>query len=106
MIAGNYWDELSASAKSEEFRAQQEDYVSLSFDTISASGPNAAIVHYIPSPDTNREIDDTSTYLLDSGAQYKGEGETGRKRVTERWILITVHQFCFVWCICVCGRKF
>lgn len=25
---------------------EQEDYVSLSFDTISSSGPNAAVIHY------------------------------------------------------------
>lgn len=71
VIAGTYWDELSAAAKSEEFRSQQEDFLSLSFDTISAAGPNAAVIHYSPSPETNRQIDDQSTYLLDSGAQYK-----------------------------------
>ncbi|XP_063592156.1 xaa-Pro aminopeptidase 1-like [Penaeus indicus] len=71
VIAGTYWDELSAVAKSEEFRSQQQDYLSLSFETISASGPNAALIHYSPSPETNRQIDDQSTYLLDSGAQYK-----------------------------------
>ncbi|XP_047495014.1 xaa-Pro aminopeptidase 1-like [Penaeus chinensis] len=71
VIAGTYWDELSAAAKSEEFRSQQQDYLSLSFETISASGPNAAVIHYSPSPETNRQIDDQSTYLLDSGAQYK-----------------------------------
>ncbi|MDK2413724.1 M24 family metallopeptidase, partial [Aphanizomenon sp. 202] len=57
VIAGTYWDELSAAAKSEEFRSQQEDFLSLSFDTISASGPNAAVIHYSPSPETNRQID-------------------------------------------------
>uniref|UniRef100_A0A803JD02 Adducin 3 n=1 Tax=Xenopus tropicalis TaxID=8364 RepID=A0A803JD02_XENTR len=38
--------EISASDKAEEFRRQQEDFVELSFATISSSGPNAAIIHY------------------------------------------------------------
>ncbi len=32
--------------KSEEFRAQQADFVSLSFPTIAGAGANGAIIHY------------------------------------------------------------
>ena len=43
----------------------------LSFDTISGSGPNGAIVHYKASPETNRPITMNSLYLVDSGGQYE-----------------------------------
>lgn len=63
-------DELSASDKLEDFRKKQADFRDLSFDTISAAGPNGAIVHYKSSPETNRKITGDILYLLDSGGQY------------------------------------
>ncbi|KAB7498778.1 Xaa-Pro aminopeptidase 1 [Armadillidium nasatum] len=69
--AGNSWNEISAADRLEKFRAEQEYYHSLSFDTISAFGSNGAIIHYSPSPETNKEITNQSLYLLDSGGQYK-----------------------------------
>ncbi|KAG8135645.1 putative X-prolyl aminopeptidase protein [Naja naja] len=38
--------EIIASDKAEEFRRQQENFVDLSFATISSTGPNGAIIHY------------------------------------------------------------
>nr|XP_009670644.1 PREDICTED: xaa-Pro aminopeptidase 1 isoform X2 [Struthio camelus australis] len=38
--------EIIAADKAEEFRSQQEDFVELSFATISSTGPNGAIIHY------------------------------------------------------------
>ncbi|XP_068204173.1 uncharacterized protein [Palaemon carinicauda] len=68
---GKYWDEFSAAEKVEEFRSQQKDFVSTSFATISAFGSNGAVIHYHPQRETNKQIDNTSLYLLDSGGQYK-----------------------------------
>ncbi|XP_064108547.1 uncharacterized protein LOC135216931 isoform X1 [Macrobrachium nipponense] len=68
---GKYWDEFSAAQKVEEFRSQQKDFVSTSFATISAFGSNGAVIHYHPQRETNKQIDNTSLYLLDSGGQYK-----------------------------------
>lgn len=48
----------------------QEGYVAASFETISASGPNGAIIHYKPTNETNRPLSKNEMYLLDSGAQY------------------------------------
>ena len=45
-------------------------YVSLSFPTISSSGPNGAIIHYHPHPETCRDITTDEVYLCDSGGQY------------------------------------
>lgn len=44
--------------------------MSLSFPTISSSGPNGAVIHYRPQADTARELSTKELYLCDSGAQY------------------------------------
>lgn len=41
-----------------------------SFETISAYGDHSAIVHYSPTPETNRKIERDNIYLIDSGGQY------------------------------------
>ena len=40
--------EYSASMKSREFRLEDPDCLDLSFETICAYGPNAAMCHYAP----------------------------------------------------------
>uniref|UniRef100_A0A8C7NVK7 X-prolyl aminopeptidase (aminopeptidase P) 1, soluble n=1 Tax=Oncorhynchus mykiss TaxID=8022 RepID=A0A8C7NVK7_ONCMY len=62
--------EISAADKAEELRSQQKDFVGLSFPSISSVGPNGAIIHYRPLPETNRTLSLNEIYLLDSGAQY------------------------------------
>jgi len=42
----------------------------LSFPTISSSGPNAAVIHYMPEKGLCSVIDPEAIYLCDSGAQY------------------------------------
>ncbi len=64
-------DELSASDRLQQFREEGGMLRDLSFDTISGSGPNGAIVHYKSSPETNRPIEMNSLYLVDSGGQYE-----------------------------------
>lgn len=54
----------------EAFRRQEETCVDASFDTISGSGPNGAIVHYCVSIKTDRRLKSGEIMLLDSGAQY------------------------------------
>lgn len=43
----------------------------ISFDTISGSGPNGAIIHYRVSTASNRRLGPGELYLVDSGAQYQ-----------------------------------
>lgn len=50
---------------------EQENFVDDSFPAISAAGENGAIIHYMPTPDTNRKINSNDMYLLDSGGLYK-----------------------------------
>jgi len=63
-------DELTAAAKLKEFRHGHGDLRDLSFDTISAAGPHAALPHYRVDEDSNIVIPPSSIYLVDSGGQY------------------------------------
>uniref|UniRef100_UPI00358E7D6B xaa-Pro aminopeptidase 1 n=1 Tax=Myxine glutinosa TaxID=7769 RepID=UPI00358E7D6B len=63
--------EMHAAEKSKEFRSQQKNYVDLSFDTISSSGPHGAVIHYKPTQQSDRPLSTNEIYLCDSGAQYK-----------------------------------
>lgn len=49
---------------------KRDKFVQISFTTINASGPNGSVIHYHPTPETNRPITDKEIYLCDSGAQY------------------------------------
>ncbi len=62
--------EISASDKLEEFRAEQDLFKGLSFDSISAYNAHGAIVHYTSSPETDVELKAEGIYLIDSGGQY------------------------------------
>ncbi|MCW8914412.1 MAG: aminopeptidase P family protein [Magnetovibrio sp.] len=62
--------EMSAAAKLDGLRAENEHFRGLSFPTISGSGPNGAIVHYRVTQDSDRELKKGELYLVDSGAQY------------------------------------
>ena len=62
--------EISAQRKLEEFRKINPSYKFPSFDTISGSGPNSAIIHYKASDKTNRTLKKGDLYLVDSGGQY------------------------------------
>ncbi|MQL95792.1 hypothetical protein Taro_028464, partial [Colocasia esculenta] len=53
-----------------EFRSKQIGFIGTSFDTISGSGANGAIIHYKPEPDSCSIVDDKNLFLLDSGGQY------------------------------------
>lgn len=64
-------DELSASDHLHALRQETNMLEDLSFDTISGSGPNGAIVHYRSSPATSRLLEEGSLYLCDSGGQYR-----------------------------------
>lgn len=58
------------AARIRQGEAQQNPLKDISFDTISGSGPNAAIIHYRVTSDTDRKLQDGEMFLVDSGAQY------------------------------------
>ncbi len=62
--------EISAQEKLLKFRKKNKTFKSLSFPTISGSGPNAAIIHYKADKKSNRMLKKGEIYLVDSGGQY------------------------------------
>lgn len=67
--------EISASDVLENFRRQQENFLDLSFDTISAYGANGAMMHYSATEETNALLKPEGFLLVDSGGHYL-EGTT------------------------------
>ena len=63
-------DEIGVANQLKSYREEDPLYKDQSFDAISGSGPNGAIVHYRVSPATNRILRKGDLYLIDSGAQY------------------------------------
>ena len=68
-------DEIAAAMKLEACRlhtgkAMQAPLKDISFDTISGSGPNGAIIHYRVTEESNRQLAAGELYLVDSGGQY------------------------------------
>jgi len=72
--------EMSAADKLREFRDQTGLLKDLSFDTISATGPNGAIPHYKVTEESSLPIESGQLYLVDSGGQY-ADGTTDVTRV-------------------------
>ncbi|MEO0799399.1 MAG: aminopeptidase P family protein [Pseudomonadota bacterium] len=68
--AGEPVDEIGAAQKIEALRAETGQLKDISFDTISGSGPNGAIVHYRVTEMSNRRLRKGELFLLDSGGQY------------------------------------
>ncbi len=63
--------EMTAADRLEAFRKETGLLEDLSFDTISGAGPNGAVVHYRVEEKTNRPIESSTLYLVDSGGQYR-----------------------------------
>lgn len=70
MEIGRPMTEISAATKLAELRSKGPHFMGLSFETISSSGPNGAVIHYAPTPATDRPLAKDELYLFDSGAQY------------------------------------
>ena len=64
--------ELSVSEKLKELRLSNEECFDLSFETIAGYGPNGAIIHYSPTPESDSDVSPEGFLLVDSGGQYSG----------------------------------
>ena len=67
--------EIDMAVKLEQCRRETGErlgapLLELSFETISSTGPNAAINHYRVTEGTNRRLEPGDLFLLDSGGQY------------------------------------
>ena len=66
-----------------KLRSERPDYIDLSFETISAYGPNAAMMHYSTSETSNAPLHARGFLLVDSGGHYK----TGTTDITRTIVL-------------------
>ncbi|KAJ3917949.1 putative Xaa-Pro aminopeptidase P [Lentinula edodes] len=78
---GNELTEWEGAEQLEKFRSELPLFKGLSFDTISSTGPNGAIIHYSPNPKDCAVIKQDQIYLCDSGAQFLD----GTTDVTRTW---------------------
>ncbi len=63
-------DEISVAKELELFRTETGKLRDVSFPSISAAGPHAAIPHYRVSYKSSRKLGAQGVYLIDSGGQY------------------------------------
>ena len=63
--------ELSAAQYLDARRAEKADFIEPSFPTISAYGPNAAMMHYEATPEKFSKCEPHGFLLVDSGGTYK-----------------------------------
>ncbi|XP_026530513.1 xaa-Pro aminopeptidase 2 [Notechis scutatus] len=69
-VPKNSVDEVSGAHYLDTLRREELYCQGPSFETISASGLNAALAHYSPSNLTAQKLSPNEIYLLDSGGQY------------------------------------
>ncbi|CAM6120396.1 unnamed protein product [Calypogeia fissa] len=89
-----YMTELEVAQNLDQFRAKQPGFLDTSFETISCSGPNGAIVHYRAEPGTCAQVDNEKLFLLDSGAQYV-DGTTDITRTVHFGVPTSREKECF-----------
>ena len=63
-------DEIDVVIKLESIRRRDEKLKEISFDTIAAAGPNAALPHYRVNYASNSAVKQNNILLVDSGGQY------------------------------------
>ena len=63
-------NEVSAAQKLLQLRQDGEGFIEPSFATISAYGPNGAMMHYSATKDSFSKLEQKGLYLVDSGGQY------------------------------------
>jgi len=62
--------EISVVTQLEELRRRDNALQDISFETISGTGPNGAIMHYRVTEETDAVLEDGHLLVLDSGGQY------------------------------------
>lgn len=62
--------ELSAATKLAAFRAEQDEFAGVSFDSIAGYKEHAALPHYTPNEETDTLLKEEGMFLVDSGGQY------------------------------------
>ncbi|ODV89538.1 hypothetical protein CANCADRAFT_58443 [Tortispora caseinolytica NRRL Y-17796] len=94
MVSGADIDEVQGADILESCRAKKDLFVGLSFDTISSSGPNSAVIHYSPIRGNCRQLSTAEIYLLDSGGQYL-DGTTDTTRTVHFGVPTREEKTCY-----------
>ncbi len=79
-VASGSLSEMSIADKLQGFRAAQEDFVDISFDTIAGYLEHGALPHYKATEESNATLKASGLLLVDSGGQYR-DGTTDITRV-------------------------
>lgn len=79
-VEGNNLSEISIAEKLEGFRAENENFVDVSFSTIAGYLEHGALPHYHATEQSNYKLKAEGLLLVDSGGQYK-TGTTDITRV-------------------------
>ncbi len=64
--------ELDAAEHMDNLRREIPEFIDLSFPTIAAYGPNAAMMHYEATEESHAVLEPKGMLLVDSGGQYMG----------------------------------
>ncbi len=67
---GSY-TELEIARRFEDERKKMEGYLGPSFEPISAFNEHGAVVHYSPSPETDKKVEGQGLLVLDTGSQFE-----------------------------------
>jgi Xaa-Pro aminopeptidase len=67
---GTKMTEYEGTVQLEKFRAENDLFMGLSFDTILSTGANGAIIHYSPSKEDSANLNPAEVILCDSGGHY------------------------------------
>ena len=86
LARGERVTEITVDERLSAERAQQPDFVSLSFGTIAAFKANGAMAHYSATESSHAVIKGDGLLLIDSGGQYLG----GTTDITRVWPIGTV----------------
>ena len=86
LARGERVTEITVDERLSAERAQQSDFVSLSFGTIAAFKANGAMAHYSATESSHAVIEGDGLLLIDSGGQYLG----GTTDITRVWPIGTV----------------
>ena len=70
VVKGSTITEYEGSLELEKFRAAQDLFMGLSFDTILSTGANGAIIHYHPTKEKSAVLNPKEVILCDSGGHY------------------------------------
>ena len=96
LAAGETLTEWDICEILEKYRRQQPENCGLSFGTIAAYGPNAAMMHYGPTKDKCATLEPKSFLLIDSGGQYR-TGTTDITRTYAMGPLTQEEKECYTW---------